>query len=61
MFHLDHRTDQCELEVQKIIHLQNIANPLLDAFANAKKVIKSHRAAANVPSEIDILTHVVIK
>ena len=24
--HLNHRTNQCELEVQKIIHLQELAN-----------------------------------
>ena len=30
--HLDPRTNQCELEVQKIIHLQNIANQLPNAF-----------------------------
>ena len=26
MSHLDPRTNQCELEVQRIIHLQNLAN-----------------------------------
>ena len=40
--HFDHRTNQCELEVQRIIHLQNLANQLLDAFVDAKKVTKSH-------------------
>jgi hypothetical protein len=35
---------QCELEVQKIIHLQNITNQL----------IKSHILAANTPSRIEI-------
>ena len=28
MSHFDHCTNQCELEVQRIIHLQNIANQL---------------------------------
>ena len=28
MTHLDPRTNQCELEVQMIIHLQNLANQL---------------------------------
>ena len=61
MSHLDPRTDQCEFEVHKIIHLQNIANQLLDVFADTKKVTKSHIAAANVPSKVDIPTqHVVI-
>ncbi|KAL0558683.1 hypothetical protein IC582_003263 [Cucumis melo] len=35
--HLDHRTKQCELEVQKIIHLQSEANQMPDAFTDTKK------------------------
>ena len=58
--HLDPRTNQCELEVQKIIHLQNIANQLPDAFIDAKKVTKSHIPVANVPSKIDIPTQQVV-
>ena len=42
MTHLDSRTNQYELEVQRIIHLQNLANQLPDAFIDTKKVIKSH-------------------
>ena len=38
--HLDHCTNQHELEFQKIIHLQNIANQLSDAFVDANKVTK---------------------
>ena len=38
--HLDPRTNQCELEIQKIIHLQGLANQLPNAFINAKKVTK---------------------
>ena len=38
--HLNHRTNQCELEVQKIIHLQELANQVWDTFINAKKVTK---------------------
>ena len=34
--HLDPHTNQCELEVQKIIHLQNLANQLQDAFIQRK-------------------------
>ena len=56
MSHLDPHTDQCEFEVQKITHLQNILNQLQDAFVDAKKVTKLHIAAANVPSRIDIPT-----
>ena len=52
--HLDQRTNQCELEVQMIIHLQNLANQLPDTFVNTKKVAKSHILAANVPARVDI-------
>ena len=54
--HLDPYTDQCELEVQKIIHLQNILNQLLDTFVDSKKVTKSLITTTNVPSNIDIPT-----
>ena len=53
MTYLDHCTNQCELEVQRIIHLQNLANQLLDAFIDIKKVTKSHIPAANTPTLID--------
>ena len=52
--HLDSRTNQCELEVQKIIHLQNLANQLPDAFTNTKKVTKSYIPASNTSARIDI-------
>ena len=55
MTHLDPRTNQCELEVQRIIHLQNLANQLPDAFINTKKVTKSHIPATNTPARIDVL------
>ena len=42
MSYFDHRTNQYELEVQKIIHLQNLTNQLPDAFIDTKKVTKSH-------------------
>ncbi|GKA12979.1 retrovirus-related pol polyprotein from transposon TNT 1-94 [Tanacetum coccineum] len=51
---LDPRSGQCELEVQKIIHLQRIANELPDAFTDAKRVTKSYIPALNAPSRIDI-------
>ena len=38
--HLDPHTNQCELEVQWIIHLQGIANQLLDVFTDSKKYVK---------------------
>ena len=53
-------TNQCELEVHKIIHLQNIANQLPDAFVDAKKVTKSYIAATNVPLKINIHTQHVV-
>ena len=34
--HLDPNTNQCELEVQRIIHLQNLTNQLQDAFIQGK-------------------------
>jgi len=52
--HFDPRTNQCELEVQKIIHLQSIANQLVDIFTDNKKIVKSHILAANTPSKIEV-------
>ena len=52
--HLDQRTNQCELEVQMIIHMQNLTNQLPDAFGDTKKVTKSHIPAANVLARVDI-------
>ena len=37
-----------------IIHLQNLANQLSDAFLDTKKLTKSHIPAANVPARVDI-------
>ena len=53
--HLDPHTNQCELEVQRIIHLQNLANQLQDAFIDTKKVTKSYISATNTPARIDVL------
>ena len=54
MTHLDPLTNQCELEVQMIIHLQNLANQLPDAFIDTKKVTKSHILATNTLVRIDV-------
>ena len=54
MSYLDPFTNQCELEVQRIIHLQNLANQLPDAFIDTTKVTKSHIPAANTPARIDV-------
>ena len=53
--HLDPCTNQCELEVQRIIHLQGIANQLPDVFTDNKKIVKSHIPAANTPAQIEVL------
>ena len=40
--------------MQKIIHLQAIANQLPDAFTDTKRVTKSYIPAANAPARIEI-------
>ena len=50
----DPRTPECENEVQHIIHLQAIANILLDAFNDATKVMKSHIPVVNAPARIAV-------
>ena len=52
--HLDPPTKQSEQEVQKIIHLQDLANRLPDAFVDSAKVTKSHISTANVLLLIEI-------
>ena len=54
MSQFDPRTNQCELEVQRIIHLQTIANQLPYAFIDTKNVRKSHIPAANTPTWINV-------
>jgi hypothetical protein len=54
MYRFDPRTNQSELEVQKIIHLQQIANQLPDAFIDTKRVTKSYIPAENVAARIEI-------
>ena len=54
LFHLEPRANQCELEVQRIIHLQGIANQLPNVFTNNKKIVKSHIPAANTPARIEV-------
>ncbi|XP_038984372.1 uncharacterized protein LOC120111397 [Phoenix dactylifera] len=50
----DPRTNQCELEVQRIIHLQNVANQLPDVFTDTRSVVKSHIPAVNAPARIEV-------
>ncbi|PRQ53193.1 putative RNA-directed DNA polymerase [Rosa chinensis] len=54
MSHLDPHTAQSELEVRRIIELQNVADTLPDAFSDIAKVTRSHIPAANVPARIDV-------
>ena len=54
LLHLDPHTRQCETEVQKIMHLQEIANQLPDAFTDTKRVTKSYIPAVNAPARIEI-------
>ena len=54
MSHFDPCTNQFELQVQRIIHFQNIVNQLPNAFIDTKKVTKSHILAANTPAQIDV-------
>ena len=58
MSHFDPCTNQCELEVQRIIHLQNLSNQLPYAFIDTKKVIKSHIPTANASARIDVKSHI---
>ena len=54
LLHLDPRTKQFELEVQRILHLQDLADQLPDPFTNPNKVIKSQIPAVNTPAHIEI-------
>ena len=54
MSHFDPRTNQSKLEVQMIIHFQNLANQLPDAFTNTKKVTKSYVPVSKTPAWIDV-------
>ena len=50
----DPRTKESELQVQKIIGLQNIANNLPDAFTDYNGVIKSYQPARNAPARVEV-------
>ena len=52
--HFYPHTNQCELEVQRIIHLHNLANQLPDAFVDGKKVTKSHIPTMNALARIEV-------
>ncbi|KAL8095736.1 hypothetical protein AgCh_036931 [Apium graveolens] len=57
----DPRTNQCELEVQRLIHLQGITNQFPDAFNDINKVTKSHIPAENAPAKIEVPEGQIIK
>jgi hypothetical protein len=48
---LDPRTNESKLEVQRIIHLQSLANEQSDAFTNHKRVTRSHIPAVKCAGE----------
>jgi len=50
----DPRTKDAELQVQKIINLQHLANNLPDSFMNHKGVTKSYNPAINAPERVEI-------
>lgn len=52
--HLKPHTCQCELEVKRIIHLQAIANKLLDVFIITSKVTKSHVHTSNAHVRVSV-------
>jgi hypothetical protein len=51
---LDPHTKDTELEVQRIIILQQLPNNLPDAFTDIRGVSKSHIPAANAPERVEI-------
>ncbi|KAL2250261.1 UNVERIFIED_CONTAM: hypothetical protein Sindi_2499800 [Sesamum indicum] len=54
MSFMDPRTNNSELEVQRIIHLQSIANSLPEALIDTKKVTKSYIPVENVPAHLEV-------
>jgi hypothetical protein len=48
------RTQETELQVQKIINLQNVVNNLPDAFTDYNGVIKSWNPTVNAPERVEI-------
>jgi hypothetical protein len=50
----DPRTQETELQVQKIINLQNIADNLPDAFIDYNDVMKSWNPTVNTPERMEV-------
>jgi hypothetical protein len=51
---LDPHTSESELEVQRIIHLQSLANELPDAFTDHKRVARSHIPVVNASERVQV-------
>ena len=51
---IDPHTSESELKVQRIIHLQNLANELSNAFTDHKKVTRSHIPTVIAPERIQV-------
>ncbi|XP_031266476.1 uncharacterized protein LOC116124858 [Pistacia vera] len=54
MSHLDPCTSQSEIEVERITHLQNIANQMPDAFTDAVEITRSYIPVVNTLTRIDV-------
>jgi hypothetical protein len=54
MISSDPRTQEIELQVQKIINLQNVVNNLLDAFTDYNCIMKSWNPAVNAPERVEV-------
>ncbi|KAL0420337.1 UNVERIFIED_CONTAM: hypothetical protein Slati_3056600 [Sesamum latifolium] len=54
MSFMDPMTNDSELEVQRIIYLQSVANRLPDALTDTKKVTKSQILAENVLARLEV-------
>jgi hypothetical protein len=50
----DPRTSKSELQVQKIINLQHIANNTPDVFTDYKDVTKSYNPIRNMPARVEV-------
>ena len=57
---LDPHTSESKLEVQRIIHLQNLANRLPDAFTNHKRVTRLHIPTVNALERVQVPQKVTI-
>jgi hypothetical protein len=53
--YLDRHISASELEVQKIIYLQRLANQLPDSFVDSTTVTKSHIPTIDAPIRIEVL------